>query len=74
MEQGMLWFDNNPKTSLVDKVKQAAEHYRHKYGRTPNLCLVNPSMVSDHQADAGKIVIRPNRSILRGHLWIGLAE
>ena len=43
METGMLWYDNDPKTTLTDKVARAVEYYRKKYGRDPNLCLVNPS-------------------------------
>ena len=73
MEQGLLWFDNNPKTSLAIKIKQAADHYQHKFGKAPNLCLVNPSTL-DNNADTGKIVVRPYRSVLPGHLWIGLAD
>ena len=47
MNRGMLWFDNNPKTNLASKIKQAAEYYRQKYGAAPNLCLVHPSMLAD---------------------------
>jgi hypothetical protein len=74
MNRGMLWFDNDPKTSLSLKVKQAAEYYRRKYGTAPNLCLVNPSMLADKAMDEDKIAIRTYRPVLPGCLWIGLAE
>jgi hypothetical protein len=74
MNIGMMWFDNNPKTSLVAKVNEAAEHYREKYGKTPDLCLVNPAMLAEPQAQAGQVIIRTLRSILPGHLWIGVDE
>jgi hypothetical protein len=74
MNVGMLWFDNDPKTGLTAKVSQAAEYYRAKYGRMPDLCLVNPAMLKEPQAQEGKILIRPLRSILPGHLWIGVDE
>lgn len=74
MNVGMMWFDNNPKTPLASKVHEAAEHYREKYGKTPDLCLVNPSMLAEPQAQAGKVIIRTLRSILPGHLWIGVDE
>jgi hypothetical protein len=79
MNTGMMWFDNDPKTSLDVKIQQAADYYRHKYGRTPDLCLVNPGMLekTQSQADsrqAGKILVRPLRSVLPGHLWIGVDE
>lgn len=81
MFTGMMWFDNNPKTTLADKVHQAAEYYRHKYGRTPDLCLVNPKMFPGNEIHpepvegrGGKILIRPLRSVLPGHIWIGVDE
>jgi hypothetical protein len=44
MNLGMLWFDNDPKVTLDVKVQRAAAYYQHKYGRTPTLCFVHPSM------------------------------
>ena len=76
MEQGLLWFDNTKRT-LVEKVKLAAQHFQQKYGRTPDLCLVHPSMMGtdDVVAFYGKdIHIRPYRPVLPGHLWIGIDE
>jgi hypothetical protein len=70
----MLWFDNDPKTALVAKIKNAAEYYRNKYGLTPNLCLVHPSMLDKTPPDGGKMTIRPLRAVLPGHLWIGMAD
>jgi hypothetical protein len=67
----MLWYDNDPQTALKAKVKRAADYYRQKYGRLPDLCLVNPSMLAEPLAAADKITVRSNRSILPGHLWIG---
>ncbi len=70
----MLWFDNDPKTCLSDKVFKAAEHYREKYGLAPDLCLVHPSMLAEPQAQAGRVIIRPLRAVLPGHLWIGVED
>jgi hypothetical protein len=79
MNTGMLWFDNDPKTTLDVKIQKAAEFYRHKYGRVPDLCMVNPGNLekSPQQVEAAqssKILIRPLRSIMPGHLWIGVDE
>ena len=74
MNTGMLWFDNDPKTTLDVKVQQAADFYRHKYGRVPDLCLVNPAILEKSQAQSGRINIRPLRAIMPGHLWIGVDE
>jgi len=79
MNTGMMWFDNDPKTTLDVKIQQAADYYRHKYGRSPDVCLVNPGMLDkthpEHDSrQTGKILIRPFRSVLPGHLWIGVDE
>jgi hypothetical protein len=75
MNVGMLWFDNDPKLALVDKVQRASDYYRQKYGRIPDLCLVHPSMLGARPEQstgrAGKVTVRPNRAIQPGHLWIG---
>ena len=79
MNAGMLWFDNDPKTALAAKIERAADYYRHKYGRDPNLCLIHPSMLpsngkEDEQPVTGKVVVRPYRPVLPGHLWIGIED
>ncbi len=78
MNVGMLWYDNDPRTALAAKVNRAADYYRQKYGRAADLCLVNPSMLSgkpvSETGQAGKVIIRSNRAILPGHLWIGTEE
>ena len=79
MNTGMLWYDNDPKKTLDAKVLQAADYYRHKYGRTPDLCLVNPGSFNKTAQPgepllAGRIQIKPLRSIMPGHLWIGVDE
>jgi len=67
MNAGMLWFDNDPKTALTAKIERAVDYYRHKYGRDPNLCLIQ-------KPETGKVVVRPYRPVLPGHLWIGIEE
>jgi hypothetical protein len=45
-----LWFDSDPKRDLAEKVARAADRYRFKFGRRPNLCYVNPSMLGNGSA------------------------
>lgn len=72
MDIGMLWYDNDPKKTLRNKVIQAADYYRQKYGRVPNCCFVNAASVED--LDLGVLQLRTSRHILPGHLWIGIEE
>ena len=79
MNVGMLWFDNDARTALNAKVERAADYYRQKYGRLPDLCLVHPSMLVEPRPEcvggtAGKVTLRANRLILPGHLWIGVED
>jgi hypothetical protein len=79
MNVGMLWFDNDPRTALTVKVARAVDYYEKKYGLTPDLCLVHPSMLTKSlldpvEASGGKVVVRPARVIQPGHLWIGKEE
>jgi hypothetical protein len=74
MNIGMMWFDNDPKTDLTEKISRAAEYYRSKYGRNPDVCLVNPAVYDKSKMQTGKILVRPLRTVLPGHLWIGVDE
>ena len=71
-----MWFDDDPGRGLEDKVLRAAVHYEQKYGRRPDLCFVHPSAFggNDRVTKAGKVEIRPGRSVLRHHFWLGKTE
>jgi len=80
MNIGMLWYDNDPKAELTTKVERAAIYYRNKYGHSPTLCFVHPSMlvgeipVNNETSNfkASGIEIRSTRTVLPNHLWIGV--
>ena len=86
MEIGMLWFDNDRKTSIPNKVERAAQYYQKKYGVNPDICYVHPKMVkgecstkNDSSKEAkkeqiriGKILVLINEMVLPDHFWIGI--
>jgi len=76
MHTGMLWFDNDPRTTLSVKIQKAMDFYSKKFGRIPDICLVHPSMVDSGQKQTklGKITIHPYRPVMPGHLWIGVED
>jgi hypothetical protein len=85
MDVGLLWYDGDPKRSLEDKVAQAAERYRQKYGRWPNTCYVHPKVVDGQGADGlrlawqarnakATIQVLPAPNILVHHYWVGEAK
>lgn len=75
MDIGMLWFDDDNKRMLADKVSRAVAYYRAKYGAQPNVCFVNPAVLSNGQETlAVGVHVRPARTILPNHFWLGVSE
>jgi hypothetical protein len=74
MDIGMLWFDNDPKSDLTNKVNRAVAYYSRKYGEEPNLCFVHPSMIQESRTESGKVTIFSNTTILPHHFWIGVQQ
>jgi hypothetical protein len=85
MNIGMLWFDNDPKSEFNTKVQRAATYYHDKYGRTPNLCFVHPSMLGNDNitddepqtgeiltSNSGDLLVKTSTSVLPNHFWIGV--
>ncbi len=71
MNVGMLWLDDNKRRSFAEKVQRAADYYQEKYGRSPELCLVNVQMLAAEK-QIGKIKVQPVRTVLRDHFWLGM--
>jgi len=82
MDTGLLWYDGDPKRSLEDKIEQAAERYREKYGRWPNTCYVHPQAAGNHTVDELHLACQSRnptttirvisaRNILLHHFWLG---
>lgn len=75
MDIGMLWYDDDAKRKLEDKVSRAVAYYRTKYGTQPNVCFVNPAVLANGQATVTVGVhVRPARTILPHHFWLGVSE
>lgn len=79
MEIGMLWFDNDPKADLAEKIQKAAAYYQQKYGQTPDLCFLHPTMLPKNGAEAvplrsplARVEIRPSKRVLPNYFWIGV--
>ena len=72
MHTGMLWFDNDSSV----KIQKATDYYSKKFGRVPDICLVNPNMLESgkKQLELGKLTIHPYRPVMPGHLWIGVED
>lgn len=71
MNVGMLWLDDDRTRSLDEKVSRAVDYYREKYGRMPELCLVNKTMLAEEKL-VGKVSVQPQSAILPHHFWVGM--
>jgi hypothetical protein len=75
MDIGMLWYDDDAKRKLDEKVARAVEFYRAKYGVQPTECYVHPGMLADDQpTTAAGVRLRPNRTIIKNHFWLGVDQ
>lgn len=79
MKTGLLWFDDDPRKKLEEKVLRATAHYERKYGHAPDLCFVHSGAFGEKgngkpkARKAGNVEIRPGRSVLQHHFWLGMA-
>ena len=88
MDIGMLWFDNDRKSSIPSKVERAARYYQKKYGVNPNLCYVHPKTANGEKRGkkrsqkgmkgksikVGKILVLRDEKVLPDHFWIGVSS
>ena len=73
MDIGMLWFDDSSRT-LKEKVERAVSFYAEKYGQAPTLCLINPAGLNGKEGEVKGVTIRPARSVMPHHLWVGVDD
>ena len=88
MTVGMLWLFDRPLAGLVPNLIDAADHFRQKYGRVPDCCMVNlkdlpptgsPQIAGVRDLGGGKLLVgvvtvRAMKEILPWSLWIGIEE
>lgn len=72
MKIGMMWLDTDKTRTFEEKVTRAADHYREKYGRFPELCLVNKRLLDDERK-VGRVVVQPAKTVLPDHFWLGMS-
>jgi hypothetical protein len=71
----MLWFDADQKTGFEIRVQRAADYYRQKYGRKPNLCFVHSQGSEEGVPEnVAGVTVRRSASVLPDHFWLGIDE
>lgn len=71
MDVGMLWMDDDKKSSLDEKIRKAAAYYLEKYGQEPDICLVNQAMLAEEK-NVDAIQVQPANNVLLNHFWVGV--
>lgn len=76
MNEGLLWYDDDPGRDLAEKIGRAARRYRQKFGTSPDVCYVHPSALGGNGKvrKVGEVSVAPLPSVLRHHFWVGREE
>lgn len=64
----LLWFDDTKKKATEDKILEGVQRYKERFGKAPNVCLVNPSEVVQTRG----LTIRPTTYVRPNNYWIGV--
>lgn len=76
MKRGMLWFDDDARRTLREKIAIALRYFRRKYPADPNICFVNAAQLVETGREDGwqigdvQVVAKP--FVLKDHLQIGV--
>ncbi len=74
MRIGLLWYDNDPKKALEQRVREAMDRYREKFGRAPNTCYIHPADLNGRALALEGVRVLAASNILRNHVWVGYDE
>jgi len=74
IQEGLLWFDDDPARTTGEKIARAAQRYRQKYGHSPDVCYVHPWQLKGRGIGLsdGGIQVLPAKSVLPHHFWMGM--
>ena len=73
MQEGLLWFDKDPRHAPADKATEAAAHYQAKFGIKPDTCFFNPADLNgENGTEVNGVRLRTASNVLRYHLRIGV--
>jgi len=79
IQEGLLWFDDNPTRPVSDKIERAVQRYQQKYGHNPDVCYVHESEIRTQLKEgepslADGVKVLPAKSVLPHHFWLGMTE
>jgi hypothetical protein len=88
MKIGLLWYDDDPRKPSEQKIAQALERYKEKFGLAPDTCYVPAGVQVTAEALSGlisrngghdnasmpRLRVVPSRAVRPNHFWIGVDD
>lgn len=72
MKIGWMWFDDDLKRTLEEKIKLAALRYYEKFSHVPNRCYVNAGQLDGQKIELDGLKVVGKHNILPHHFWLGV--
>jgi hypothetical protein len=72
MKEGLLWFDDDPKRSLDEKIVRAATRFQARFGFRPTTCFVNPRDFEGKPAEIAGLQLKTAPNVRPNHFWLGV--
>lgn len=63
----LVWYDDSPKKSVLDKIEEAVERFRDRFGVAPDQCLVNEKERVEHPT----LTVRGVRYVRPHYIQVG---
>jgi hypothetical protein len=63
----LMWYDDNPKVPLGEKIDEAVEAYTRRFAISPNIVLVNENDLTESAA----VLVRSAEFVRRNNFWVG---
>jgi hypothetical protein len=70
MDFGMLWHDDDKKTTLEQKVARARDYYTDKYGVPPTACCVHTTAADGQPGLVAGLRLVGRGNVIKDHFWI----
>jgi len=76
VNEGLLWYDDDPGRDLAEKIMRAIRRYQQKFGALPDVCYVHPSTLGGNgkTQKVGGVSVMAKPTVLRHHFWLGVLK
>lgn len=71
----LMWYDDNPKIALTDKIADAIAAYTRRFAQTPNVVLVNVAVASEPAiGQSAAVDVRGVDFVRQNNFWVGFEK